>query len=279
MSTETCGSTPVPVAVAPLLPKPKKPDKSPVLVAIYRFTTLLCIFIVLWILFLPGSAIYPYSAWHQRTVPLIFFQPHSVTPPDIITKYQQAPLVQALHIVPGAVWAILVPPQMHSQVRKYYRFGHKVGGYMLAVAAMLIGIGAGWIIHQGLFHENFFPDLEPLSYSGAPGILLLAIYFVGSMTCSIYMAAVRGDYHLHRKWMVRHIASGIWISLQRILLSTLFNWPPFTRDQQRDIFPRVGILAIIITLSIGEWAIYLLDLQQAAKMQRKATKKASAKSS
>jgi hypothetical protein len=258
--------------------KSKKPPKSRELIWIYRFTSFLCIFMVVWILVFPSSLLVEHSSWHRDSVNRLNDVPGSIVSPDLLTKYQGHYMVQGLHILPGAAWAVLVPIQMHSQVRKRYRAAHTYLGYVFGGLSVLIGVGVVAIFMQQLSYEHFYPDLEPLPWpGGSPGLLVLTLYFVGAMIWSIYQAAVPRNHHLHRQWMVRHVAAGLWIALQRILLSTALNCglsPPVTRAQQRAIFPFSGMLAIVITIALGERAVYLLNLQQAEKMERKRAAKA-----
>jgi hypothetical protein len=248
--------------------------KSRELIWIYRLATVLCAFMVVWILVFPSSLLVEHSSWHRDMLSHLN-EPGTIVSPDLIGKYQGHYLVQGLHIFPGALWALLVPIQMHSQVRKRYRTAHTYLGYFFGGLSILIGLGVVAIFGQGLSYEHFYPDLDPLPWPGSPpGLLLLTVYFVGAMIWSIYQAAVPRNHHAHRQWMVRHVAAGIWISLQRVLLATVLNWPPFTREQQRAIFPLSGMIAIGITMAIGERAVYLLNLQQAEKMMRKKAHKA-----
>jgi hypothetical protein len=251
--------------------KSKKPPKSRELIWIYRFTSFLCAFMVVWILVFPSALLVEHSSWHRNKIVQLNDVPGSIVSPDVLTKYQGRHLVQGLHIFPGALWALLVPIQMHSQVRKRYRTAHTYLGYIFGGLSILIGLGVVAIFVQGLSYEHFYPDLDPLPLPGSPGLLLLTLYFVGAMVWSIYQAAVPRNHHAHRQWMVRHVAAGIWISLQRLLLATVLNAMlfPATREQQRNIFPLSGMMAMVITMAMGERAVYLLNLQQAEKIQRK----------
>lgn len=260
------------------IPSKKKPDKSPALIVVYALVTGLCVFMVGWILIFPASVLHEHSEYHRKLLDYFYFvnqergNGDGVTSPELMTKYRGEHWVQCLHILPGALWAALIPGQMHSTFRKNYRYLHKVLGYVFAGTAFVMGVGVAVIVHKGLLYENFYPDLEPLPLSKAPFLLALTVYFVGTMAASIYQAAIRRDFHRHRMWIVRHVAAGLWIALQRVLLGTVYNRPPFTREQQRDVFGTAAFTAVAITLVTGEFTVHLLNLQQAEKMRRKAAK-------
>jgi Predicted membrane protein (DUF2306) len=228
---------------------------------------------MVWILIFPSSVLVlvEHSSFHRHAIVSLMGHAGSFMAPDLVTKYQGYHLVQWLHILPGALWALLIPIQLHSRVRKRYRTAHTILGYVFGVISLLIGVSVVIIYWQELSFEHFYPDLEPFPWSSAPGILLLALYFVGTMACSIYQAAVRNDFHCHRKWMVRHIAAGIWTSVQRILLTIGLISPPLSREGQRFVFPFTFVVALGTTMFIGERTVHLLNQQQARKVAKSRT--------
>jgi hypothetical protein len=73
----------------------------------------------------------------------------------------------------------------------------------------------------------------------------------------------------HQRWIVRHVSSGIWIALQRLLLITIYPAiyrPPIAREVQRMVFAESGQIAAVITIGMGEYALYLLDQQKAKRI-------------
>ena len=223
----------------------------------YGFVSFLCLVMVVWILIFPSSLWYEHSPTHQRLLRTWF---HSVSgnykgeigaaSSELITKYTGQYLVQLTHILPGAIWAALIPFQLNTGFRKNHRTFHRYVGYGFVGSALLLGTGVFIILYKGLLYENSFPDLPPKPFSAAPLLILLTIYFLGTILRALYYAAVASPkcYYNHSVWMSRHVASGIWIALQRIMLGTpLFHRPPMTREQQRDAFGNAGVLAVAIT--------------------------------
>lgn len=230
----------------------------------YVFVLILCLVMVVWILIFPSSVWYEHSPTHQKLLHTWF---HSVSgnragaaSSELISKYTGQYLVQVTHILPGAIWAAMIPFQLNTKFRKNHRTLHRYTGYGFVGSALLLGTGVFIILHKGLLYENSFPDLPAKPFSAAPLLILLTIYFLGTILCAIYYAAIASpkNYYSHSVWITRHVASGIWIALQRILLGTpLFHRPPMSREQQREAFGNAGFLAMTLTIIVGEILICL----------------------
>lgn len=242
--------------------------------ALYVIVTILCTFMFFWILVFPSALWYEHSTIH-RSLLESWFESNSISgvglnlgvgsvTPDLITKYQGEYLVQLLHIFPGAIWSAIVPLQLNTRFRQKHRALHKNLGYVFVGTASLVGLGVFVIVRRGLLYENFFLDLPHLTHSTSPGILLLTTYFLGTIFRAFYCAALKSpsDYRQHSVWIVRHIAAGIWIALQRILLgSPFYNHPPMTRIQQRRAFGHSALVSVTVTILFGEILIALWGFQ------------------
>jgi hypothetical protein len=236
---------------------------------IYIWTTTLCVFMVFWILLVPGSWLIGRSQFHNNLVlPHLF---NAITPPEIITKYQGHTLVQVTHILPGAVWAGLIPFQLHRTFRSHYRTVHRRMGYLFLTTSLLMSVGLGLILHRGLFFEHHdFPDLvAPLpsrnyyyNYSNTAILMvILGIWFLGTAIAAIYCARSH-QFVRHQKWIIRHIASGLWIAIQRVLLMTVCSMVlprPYARHVQRRAFEYTAKLGMLLSFAIGEYTISLLE--------------------
>jgi hypothetical protein len=238
----------------------------------YVFVSFFCLVMVVWILIYPSSLWYEHSQTHQRLLRTWF---HSASgkhkgevgaaSSELITKYTGQYLVQLTHILPGAFWAAMIPFQLNTNFRKKHRTLHRYIGYGFVGCALVLGSGVYIILYKGLLYENSFPDLPPKPMSTAPLLVLLTIYFQGTLLCALYNAAIASpkNYYAHSVWITRHIASGIWIALQRILLGTpWFNRPPMTREQQRDAFGNAAFVAIAISTVSGEILISLWSYER-----------------
>jgi putative copper export protein len=103
----------------------------------------------------------------------------------------------------------------------------------------------------------------------------MGVYFFGSAVYSLKLAIDRKFWD-HQKWIIRHIASGLWVAVQRFLLATVFSamFPkPVSRHIQRESFGAAATMGIIISIACGEYAIHLLKKEKQNLMT--ATKKQS----
>ena len=249
----------------------------------YAIVATLCFVMVIWILVFPSSLWYEHSPNHQKMLRAWFYSVSGnrrgeigAVSSELIAKYTGQYLVQMTHIFPSAIWAAMIPFQLNTKFRKNHSALHRFIGYGFVGSALLLGAGVFIILYKGLLYENSFADLPPKPFSVAPLLILLTIYFLGTILVAIYYAAIARpkSYYAHSVWITRHVASGIWIAIQRILLGTpLFNRPPMTREQQRDAFGNAGFLAMVITTVGGEILIYLWNYERSKSVTASEWKK------
>lgn len=247
--------------------KLKVDNSSPkILVRIYLLTTFLCCFMIFWILVFPASTFLEHSAWRQRLFDY-YKDPHGIAPPEIVEKHRGQYLVQATHILPSAIWSACIPIQFHSGMRRRYKGWHRYTGYLFSSISVAVSMGALVILYKGLLFEHSYPDLPPPAIPAEPGLVLVTIFFVGTLCKSLYHMIVRRDIRRHQKWMIRHVAAGLWVAIQRVLLVligslNLLLRQEFTRTTQRSSFGLTGQIGMVISFFIGEVAIRELSKNQ-----------------
>lgn len=244
-----------------------KSKHDPVLAVLYVLTTLLCISMVFWILISPASWMIDKSKFHRETLlPLFdrlgFFR---LVPSTLVTKFQHHPAVHFTHLLPGAVWASIIPFQLHPTWRQSHRQLHRILGYVFTAASLLMTLGVAIMVKRNLTFVNSFPSIPPADHSFDPHfhvsiILLWTLWFAMTIIQGVRMT--RRNYHLHQRWILRHVASGIWISAQRFLFVPFYmasqsmahpeGIPPWI---QRKSFGDTGIRAWIFCIILGEYAI------------------------
>jgi len=242
-------------------------EHDPILKLMYIVTCYLCINMFSWIMFAPASWLIGRSSFHREVVLpfLASIGGFRVVPEEIVTKYQGHSLIHFTHIVPGAIWAAVIPFQLHQKWRMKHRKLHRIFGYLFLAASLLMAVGIFVIVQRELTFDHFFPDLPPSKVLILPNPLLLslALWFAGTAIHSVRMARA-GRYKSHQKWVVRHVASGLWVAGQRFLaipfctsVTRLTHPAPdeFPRWLQRAIFAGTGIAAILSFLSLGELAV------------------------
>ena len=221
-----------------------------------------------WILIFPSSWLSGRSKLHadliQQLIPA-----DGIVPPDIVEKYAKQTAIHMTHTLPGVLWAGLIPFQLYSPLRKNRPTLHRVLGYIFFLSSIAMAIGIVIIVKRQLLFTNFFPDVPP-SNEPIPtevAVTSLGLYFVFTILNAIRYALKR-QFDLHQRWIIRHVASGMWIAIQRILLLTVYSviYPsPVSRATQRQSFGDAAMIATTISLVCGEVVVHLLSSQTAKR--------------
>jgi hypothetical protein len=222
---------------------------------------------VVWILFAPGSWLIGRSKLHDDYLTHLG-DSNSVVPPETLTKYAGHTAVHLTHTLPGALWAGLIPFQLHPTFRSRWPRLHRLFGYTFFASAFLMSGGIVIIFKRDLFFEKFFPDLPPPKYSSELYLFGLAVYFASTAIYALKCAIAR-RFASHQRWVIRHVSSGMWVILQRFFLMTIYQAiyrPPVPREVQRRVFAEAAIIANVFSIFMGEYALYLLDQQKAKKI-------------
>lgn len=201
----------------------------PVLVILYVAVSSLCAMMVSWVLVFPASWRAGDSVHDERLrgiwedaeaagVPL-------PTPLNLVLKYAGHSFVQLTHILPSAMWAAMIPIQLNPKVRSQYRRAHRWAGYGFFGSSLLVLIGFFAITHRKLdyIHSDFptIPHHEHLSDLGLDWVpyealaVCMAVWFGATATMALLKARAR-DFAAHKRWVYRHVASGLWVALQRV---------------------------------------------------------------
>ena len=225
----------------------------------YVLVCILSLFMLVWILLIPSSWLMGYSKWHDDMI-LASMPETGIVAPSTLIKYSKQTAVQMTHILPGAIWVAAIPFQLHSTFRNTHRKAHRVTGYIFLATSVSSMVGLALIWNRGLVYEHFFDDLpastEP---STTLPLLFMALWF--SMTAGLALHNARKKrFQEHERWIYRHVASGIWVALQRVLLlgpMSMIYTQPVSRTTQRAVFGNSARIAIIICLILAEYCIYL----------------------
>mmetsp|Transcript_42456 Transcript_42456/g.63006 ORF Transcript_42456/g.63006 Transcript_42456/m.63006 type:complete len:303 (-) Transcript_42456:121-1029(-) len=175
-------------------------------------------------------------------------------------------LISPGKLLPGAVWAALIPFQVHPTVRKTHPKAHKAMGFACFGAAASMAYG----LHDILQNGSVFAGSASLQ---SINVLLLSWFaFTGAKT--FQFALGRDDSSLlsrsalaRRRWMVRHAGSGLWIALYRMLTSAVGAAAMIplllSLERQRSsllaVATRVGAVA---TIGAAEYAVSILNRQK-----------------
>ncbi|KAL3923717.1 MAG: hypothetical protein SGILL_001495 [Bacillariaceae sp.] len=192
---------------------------------------------------------------------------------ETMTKYKGHTAVHLTHLLPAAIWSAAIPFQLHRGFRKEHPVLHRRVGYAFFCCSFLVAMGIVIIVQRDLSFEKLFDDLPPLKSSTEPVMYFMALYFAVSAGHSLRLARARRFFD-HQLWVIRHVAAGLWVAFQRLLLIMVYSRvypPPVARETQRQSFITASYLGILISCGCGEFAIYLLKQERAAKLQPKKT--------
>mmetsp|Transcript_20677 Transcript_20677/g.38809 ORF Transcript_20677/g.38809 Transcript_20677/m.38809 type:complete len:267 (-) Transcript_20677:687-1487(-) len=245
-------------------------DDWTILKCLYVATTFLCTFMVMWILVFPSSWLMGHSDLHDRLVDKYLVDTYDGVhvPPTIVTKYTGHPAIQFSHILPGALWAAAIPFQLHPDIRKKHRAAHRRIGYAFFACSIMQAIGIFLILMRNLTFDRDYAELPPFEgmerWLGDAGIICQTLWFL--LTAATAVSKARsGDIRTHRKFVLRHVASGLWIAPQRMIVVA---YKAETSMQMREMFSRAGFIAIVLCFLLGEWAIYLLERTHKHSLKR-----------
>lgn len=194
--------------------KPVSTTNARELKALYVLTTFLCLFMVAWIGVFPSSWLMGRSDWHDRIINKTLVETYDGTSvsPRTVTKYAGHGLVQFTHIAPGAIWAGAIPFQLHPNVRRQYRWAHKMTGYAFVVSALLMAFGICVIFARDLTFHNDYDGIPP-----PDDIELLQMKISTTLLTISEM-----DHTAYRFWIVDRIAKSDFDGLSR---GWSYEWP------------------------------------------------------
>jgi predicted membrane protein DUF2306 len=154
-------------------------------------------------------------------------------------NYRQHQGSTYVHIVFGALLAVLMPIQLSGKVRDRLPSLHRLSGGLF-VGAGLMAASTG--VHLAMV----------MPFGGLPetlAVVPMAVLFGACLVQGVRRARQR-DFERHRPWMIRAVAIALAVATQRVLFSVamlLRLWPA------RRAFWIAIVLAVVINLALAEW--------------------------
>ena len=243
-----------------------KNGASKALKSLYILTSFLSLFMVAWIVVFPSSWLMGRSEFHDHVINEKMVKTYDGTSvsPRTVTKYAGHNLVQFTHIAPGAIWAGAIPFQLHPNFRRQHRLAHKMVGYAFVISAFLMAFGICVIFARDLTFHNDYDGIPPPDTSELLQMklssFLLTTYFVCSALLAVYYAGWAKDIQRHQQWIIRHIGSGMWIAVQRIVVmicqgAGLVSGPMM----MRNLFGNAATGSVFVSILLAEIAIRCLN--------------------
>uniref|UniRef100_A0A7S3PVE7 Uncharacterized protein n=1 Tax=Chaetoceros debilis TaxID=122233 RepID=A0A7S3PVE7_9STRA len=248
---------------------------------IYAFTAFLSLFMLMWILVLPATVFLDtekkdtiWNRIHQKAG-FNILNSSPFMPPRILSKYDRQTLVQFTHQIPGAVWVACIPLQFHPSIRRTYLNFHRYVGRLFVTSSFVCMMGAVVIHMKKLSTENFLEGVEIIMLP-LPFLNISVISFWECMTGAWFIYTVsesisyvrRKEIQNHQIWIVRHVASGLWVAVQRLLMgpsafatnkiAALIGANVTAGYKHRIIFYAPMLIGQCVTFGVGEYAVHLL---------------------
>ena len=257
-----------------------------VLIAGYVGVTFLCVLMVFWIWYAPGSCT-PLrnamdQAWYRK-------KSDAYVPLTLVTKYAKHFAVCATHVLPASGWCAIAPFQLHPMARKRFPRAHRVLGKVFFALGTSMVYGY-WLIHRrGLhFHLTDFPTISQndkmslwIDYARLGGFTFVrfehasAVWFFYTLSRAYVAVAFRRNFTKHRIWVWRHVAAGITVAAQRVLIAvhhavfSLLRHPGFSHgvpELQKPIFADSLIYSGLLCVLYCEWCVCRLPASMKTKV-------------
>lgn len=196
-----------------------------------------------------------------------------IVPPTVVLKHHAYPAILCSHHLGALLWSATVPLQLSlglNRPRALRR--HRLLGRVALLGTALLAVGTMLIIARGLHarhdFEAAFPgavpamDMRMFRWVDEYALPAALVWFVVT-GFQAGAAARRRALQRHRAWAMRHVASGIFVAVQRMLIPLLsvglrfgLGWEPSGRTHAR-IFYGSLVLGFALALGIAEWYLTL----------------------
>jgi hypothetical protein len=159
-------------------------------------------------------------------------------------KYGAHRILTRLHVLPGALFMLLVPLQLVKSIRSRRPGFHRWNGRVVVAAGLL-----------AVLLSFYFAFVSPLGGRAESVIVgVIGTIFIVSFGKAI-VAIRRGDRATHREWMLRALAIALGISVERLVVIPLDLWLAPSGMSTSAIFVISIVVGWSISIGVGEWWI------------------------
>lgn len=131
-------------------------------------------------------------------------------------------------------------------------------GSVFLTCALLMSIGLVLIEIRGLTYEDDYPDAPPMTNAAKSlsktFFLGLGAWFALTSGIALFKAKAK-QFQTHKFFIYRHVASGLWVAVLRLILP--MGSPQEGPKEMRSFFAIASLIGVLITLPMGELAIFL----------------------
>ncbi|CAN0001710.1 unnamed protein product [Ectocarpus sp. 4 AP-2014] len=194
--------------------------------------------------------------------------------------YARTPAGRVMHILPAGLWSVIAPLQLSPSFRAKHRTAHRRLGRLFIFMSISISLGLVPLVLSGApttpaSRTTLGPSALIDSRDGR-GALLFAGYFLVTGLLAVHHARNK-RFADHRVWILRHVAMGYSVHLQR-LLGHLTWWmfpllmPRFTdlTNDGMELRARVFALYFVsgVVLTVGPMEVWLRHTSPSGKVLR-----------
>mmetsp|Transcript_11532 Transcript_11532/g.28421 ORF Transcript_11532/g.28421 Transcript_11532/m.28421 type:complete len:339 (-) Transcript_11532:294-1310(-) len=247
----------------------------------------LSVFMVFWVLVLPGSCRHMLGlAESPLSDPKFYDDKPFVVARTLVSKYRETTLVCFTHVLPSAIWSAVIPFQFHPLSRStvLLRKIHRFSGRVFLILSGLLMFGLFHLEIQGLGYQHAdYPEFKAFEHVSMifpdhilSEFLVMITWFVFTAFMTLYSITSftwgtfrkSRDVASHQKWILRHTITGLGVALQRLSLFILIGgyklYDAFTTGSVGDgipakyrkmMFGDAMLLAIVLGVAASEAAL------------------------
>lgn len=177
-----------------------------------------------------------------------------------VYKFVAHPTVRFSHSLMALPWSVLLPVQLSVTVRKQLPILHRLGGRSFVFSSVAMIFGYLQMERHRLFYSLDKNKRLPLLI--ATSLRAVTAWFAYTLARA-FLAIRNRKIREHEIWMLRHIASGIWVILGRAVFMPLLIWSKqalgigdvTTVESKKMHFDYGHIMSIVFSVSLCEWYI------------------------
>lgn len=170
-----------------------------------------------------------------------------------------------MHNLPAGAYAALVPVLLSPSLRTSHPLLHRLAGRTLLSLSCLIAAGYALMVYRGLSSAHTDPVGSTLFTTATIQMNVAAVWFLVTAAMAL-QAAWRRRFITHRAWAVRHLCTGLYVSLHRVLISSMISLPFLglvqwnTERRRLDGFYASGLVSFGVAVIAAEVAVYQMSL-------------------
>ncbi|CAM9745554.1 unnamed protein product [Laminaria digitata] len=142
-------------------------------------------------------------------------------------RYARTPAGRFMHILPAGLWSAIAPVQLSPTFRSKHSTAHRRMGRLFIAMSVSMSFGLVPIVMSGA------TKLDEVTVPLSLVLVTLNAYFLVAGLLAVYHARSKRMAE-HRVWILRHVAMGYSVHLQRLMGSLTWNVFPYLISGYND---------------------------------------------